>query len=202
MVSDPNIMNIHDRKGVFQIHWKFRLDQPTGYNQGAYVVQKIYFRKAYGDCESCFDLGLDFENVYEESEKGTYWEAWFVSGDTDHPGPYSTFFKHGTPYQYHDSWLLSDNDGRWRWIKATHGFFEIKAIAKVFSSSITKELDDLWNNENKHPYSKDLPSTTQEPAWWNNPPLNGETVVNTSLRLDWDGCCESPEKNNKISSKW
>ena len=198
MVSDTNIMNIHDSKGVFQIHWKFRLDQPTGYNQGAYVVQKIYFRKAYGDCESCFDLGLDFENVYEESEEGTYWEAWFVSGDSDHPEPYSTFFKHGTPYQYHDSWLLSDNDGRWRWIKATHGFFEIKAIAKVFSSSISKELDDLWNNENKHPYSKDLPSTTQEPAWWNNPPLNGETVVNTSLRLDWDGCCEPPEKTIKL----
>ena len=148
--------------------WKFILDKPLPKGKKAYIVQKIDYKEKF--------FSSDSNKLSTLSH--AYWEAWSVKdGDEIH-----TEKSHP---DYSDEWI--------RTIPKGQSCGNIKLITDVhfYSFERIQSVEDVaylhmnWENK-KHPWSKDLPSTTEEPLWWGGKSSYGEKTIKNEMLIEWD----------------
>ena len=164
--------------GEREVKWAFALDNPA--SADGYMVQKIETYEIISD--GCPGISGP------PAPTQTFWEAFPVMGKDKYPMLHPTLGYSDRSYikAYPNSKGTNTSFG-------TIKFF-LKSTTGDLGGYMTppKSKDSAWG-PGKVPESGKMPSTPNEPAWWNSTPVEGpETRYATS---QWD-CCTDPATNN------
>jgi uncharacterized protein DUF4157 len=170
--------------GQYYVGWAFVLNNPAP--DDGYIVQQIDKSEWVMNCgESGAPAPLP-----------TYWEAWFV--EKDHKRDWITRDTGVTD----ESTLDTPKPN-------TTGTLDSTGTVKFFTKSTTGDLDTNWTQrvpglwgcvsprEPLVPESGDIPSTYNQPTWWNNPPVEGPKQ--RSVSVSWN-CCDPDETKHTFDA--
>jgi hypothetical protein len=157
------------RCGKFEVRWSFLLDDPLNWLIDGFFVQKVTREAQLHWCPCAVPGHI--------AMFPTYWEAWRLG---PHGRPVGSNPLGDDAFQYEGNvraGATPGSQGAWSW-------HNVSGELKFFPQLITGDLDVIWPRLDQ---AGGLPSTYDQPTWWDDPPEEGPAFHCVLAR--WDCCC-------------